>query len=201
VPKQDQINLLELLHLTRNSNLIESKTAYFNQNVPSIAPEAYLHTIFKPLPAPVVSALPHFRELPAIWKDFFAIQNGADLFSGAISLYGLHPHGQMLSRKGGLDSRLPFDLANESSNRPPPNPKENLKIGGYGFDGSLVCLNRKDESISVFRRDGSELIALWHSPTSWLTNEIARIGMLFDSSGNRLGDEIETRPIKHDRVH
>jgi hypothetical protein len=191
--KPEPINLLKVLSLGSKTELLESKTGYFYKNVPSVAPEAYFHVIFKPIAPTLVAAIYDLVAMPKIWKNFLSIQNGANLFSGAICLYGIHPQGQLLNRTGGLDSRLPFNLVSEGRRVSWLGKELNLVIGSYGFDRSVVCLNREDGSISVYRGK-DELLASWDAASSWLMDETARLSVLFDSDGNRLVDEAETKP-------
>jgi|ERR1700733_952155 hypothetical protein len=191
--KPQPINLLRALGFDSKSELLESKTAYFYKNVPRVAPEGYLHIVYKPIAPALASPVYDLVAMPEVWRDFLAIQNGAHLFSGAISLHGIHPQGQLLNRRGGLDSRLPFNLVSAGRGGSWLNKELNLVIGFYGFDGSVPCLNREDGSISVYReKDG--LVASWDTASLWLMDEIARLSVLFDSDGNCLVDRAETVP-------
>src|SRR5690349_18753318 len=124
------IELLSLLTIFDNVNDRESKTALFRTHVPWVAELAYLHIIFKPLHDSVLQEAQARLELPKPLTDFLRQQNGAILFSGALSIYGVHPVGQLLNRRDPF-GRMPFNIESENYNSPPSN-RHFLAIGGYG---------------------------------------------------------------------
>ena len=132
----------------------ESATAFFLSPVPWLAPLAYLHIVFKPLPDPLLKRLTVELELPLPLNLFFSLQNGAILFSGALSFYGLHAPGQLLNREDPF-CRLPFDIQDETRDWPPANPKQFLVVGGYGFDGSTIWIEKSSFRVLMFKRESN----------------------------------------------
>ncbi len=81
----------------------ESASASLYNHTPWVAPEAYLHWLFKPA---TPRALEETRTLPAIreeWLDFLSIQNGAMLYSDSLSIFGAVESGTLLNRNSPHD--------------------------------------------------------------------------------------------------
>lgn len=191
------IEVLRLLSTFENVNDRESETAFFRTHVPQAGSLAYLNIIFKPAATDVLRRVAVQLRMPAVLSEFLKVQNGAILFSGALSIYGVQRSGQLLNR-GDPFFDLPFNIEEENRNWPPPDSHRFLAIGGYSFDGSIVCIDRSDCSLSRFSRGEQELLKAplfkWPSLQGWLTTEIARLSVLFDRRGTRLVDESQTVP-------
>jgi len=191
------INLLHRLSRFECAFDRESETAFFIAHVPWVAPEAYFHIVFKPAPSVALADLSSRLRLPKSVVDFLGTQNGAHLFSGAFSVYGVHAPGQLLRRSDPF-SLPPFNIEGEDRNWPPFDPDRFLALGGYGFDGTRVCIDRHDSSIHLFKRDRRTLSKTpsysWSSLQDWLDSEIARLSVLFDKNGRILVKESETLP-------
>jgi hypothetical protein len=191
------IDILQLLSRFENANGRESETAFFQTHVPWVAPLAYLNIIFKPAPNEVLSDVARRLNMPAPLIEFLGHQNGVILFSGALYVYGVHCPRQLLDRQDPF-SRLPFNIELEDYDRLPFDPDRFLRFGGYGFDGSTVCIDRTDCHVYLFKTGTVSLLpnpsAAWHSIEEWLTEEITRLLVLFDEKGKRLVDESLTLP-------
>jgi hypothetical protein len=191
------IEVLRLLSTFENVNDRESETAFFRTHVPQAGSLAYLNIIFKPAATDVLGRVAVQLRMPAVLSEFLKVQNGAILFSGALSIYGVQRSGQLLNR-GNPFFDLPFNIEEENRNWPPPDSHRFLAIGGYSFDGSIVCIDRSDCSLSRFGRGERGLLKAplfkWPSLQGWLTTEIARLSVLFDRRGTRLVDESQTVP-------
>jgi len=191
------INLLNLLSEFRVVTDHESQTAFFRTHVPWVAPEAYLHMIFKPAARDVLADAAQRQRIPPVFQEFLAIQNGAILFSGALSIYGVVHPGQPLERSATF-SRLPFSIESENSDWRPYDPDRFLAIGGYGFDGSRACIDRRSLQIALFQRGEAGLLSTpllsWKSLEQWVREEISRLSALFDANGKRLVNESQTLP-------
>lgn len=191
------IEVLRLLSTFENINDRESETAFFRTHVPQAGSLAYLNIIFKPAATDVLRRVAVQLRMPAVLSEFLKVQNGAILFSGALSIYGVQRSGQLLNR-GDPFFDLPFNIEDENRNWPPPDSTRFLAIGGYSFDGSIVCIDRRDFSLSLFGRGDRSLLPAtlfnWPSLQVWLTTEIARLSILFDHKGTRLVDESQTIP-------
>jgi hypothetical protein len=93
------IDLLKLLPRSASEGDRESRTAFFLTHVPWVAPLAYLHVVFKPIEQRLLQSAIVGLEMPSAHISLFERQNGASLFSGAMSIYGVHPSGQLLHRE------------------------------------------------------------------------------------------------------
>ena len=191
------INLLHELSKFSIVNDRENKVAFFRTHVPSIGPLAYLNVIFKGAPNDVLLDSAQKLRMPRTLVELLRQQNGAFLFSGSLSIYGIHQPGQLLQRSDPLFD-LPFNIEAENRNWPPHDRIRFLAFGGYGFDGSRVCINRDDLRIYLFPRGENRLLSVashsWQDLDSWLNSEITRLTTLFDSDGKRLVDESQTVP-------
>jgi hypothetical protein len=193
------IKVLNLLSGFENVKDHESEKAFFRTHVPGVGPLAYLHVIFKPAPEDVLPDAARKLRMPTALVEFLRLQNGATLFSGALSVYGVHRPGQLLHREDPFFD-LPFNIELENYNWPPADKARFLAMGGYGFDGSGVCIDRNDSKVYLFERGQQTLLpepsCSWPSLDGWLTNEIARLSMLFDNQGRRVVDESQTLPLR-----
>ena len=189
------INLLQALSNFPLANDRESETVYYRTHVPWVGPLAYLHIIFKPAPKAALESVGQRLAMPRPLKEFLARQNGVILFSGALCVDGVHRDGQLLNRSDPFLDQ-PFNIEWENSNYPPHDPDRLLAFGGYGFDGSTICIDRSDFRVYLFKRGDRGLVAVpsgaWDSIEHWITGEIARLSVLFDSTGKRLVDEALT---------
>lgn len=191
------LKVLELLAAFDNVNNREGTFAFFQTHVPWVAPEAYLNIVFKPASDEVLAGVIRRLRIPHVFVDFLAHQNGAILFSGALSVYGVHAPNQCLDR---LDvfGRLPFNIEDENTRCDVGDSHRLLAVGSYGFDGSRVCIDRRDLSVSVFEKQNADawptLSTRWESLEDWVRSEITRISALFDPQGHLLVPERETLP-------
>ena len=196
------IRLLDLLPSLGSDSDKETDFAYFLTHVPWVAPQAHLHIVFKPAPDRVLMHAAHRLRLPPVFLDFLKMQNGAILFSGALSIYGVRAPGDRINRSDPF-SRPPIDIEHENSNWPPYDSDRLLAIGGYGFDGSSVCINRKSFRMDLFSRGEGSLSDTasfsWNSLDEWIRDENSRLSTLFDSTGLRLVNESETVPRQGSR--
>jgi hypothetical protein len=191
------VDLRDLVSQFREANDRESESAYFRTHVPWVAPLAYFNIIYKPALGDVLREAISRLDIPPVFAQFLAVQNGAILFSGALSIYGVLRPGQLLNRSEPF-SLPPFDIDDENLNWPSCDPERFLAIAGYGFDGSRVCIDRRNLDIHLFQRGERELkrtpAANWKDLDGWLTSEVVRLSCLFDHEGHRLTNEAETLP-------
>jgi hypothetical protein len=192
------IDILTLVSDFENIRDHESSTAVFRTHVPWVGSSAYLHVVFKPAPPDLLSHAATELKMPVPFVDFLRIQNGAVLFSGALSIYGIHSRGQLLNRDD-PDFVLPFNVEDENQNWPPPDRAVYLSIGGYSFDGSRVCINRNDGKVYLFERGTQSLLRspshCWENIEQLIISEVMRLAALFDRRGKRLVDESQMLPV------
>jgi hypothetical protein len=157
----------------------ESTTAYFYNRATWVAPMAYLHILFKGAQAEVLNEVGDLMDLPQMWRDVLSIQNGAILYSGAISLYGANSATALLNRRDVFE-QSPFSLVNENRSWPTKDPARFVVIGGYGFDGTRAVLDRRDGSVVAMSRKSDVVLNRWSDVDSWIEQELDRLSMLFD---------------------
>lgn len=175
----------------------ESEMAFFQTKVPWVAPEAYLNIIFKPAPADALKVAARALEMPQGLCDLLKIQNGAILFAGTLSIYGVHRPGQLLNRSDRF-SLPPFNI---HDHQPDFDSDRLLAIGGYGVDGSRACLDRRSLRVELWPRDepGLHPRITWETLDQWLLTEIGRLSMLFNEEGKLLVPKSETLPVRAGR--
>jgi hypothetical protein len=187
------IDLQSLITKFHAVNDLENEVASFRTHVPWVVPEAYLNIVFKPASPDVLSVVGAKMRIPTPLLQLLAQHNGANLLSGSLSLYGVVRKGQLLHRSEPF-LLPPFNIELENRNWPPRDRDRLLEIGGYGFDGSGVCIDRDSLRIFVIRRGEKEPYASWPSLEVWLNSEMQRLTELFDASGKRLVDKSHTLP-------
>lgn len=159
--------------------------------LPHVGAHAYLHVVFPPKTANEIDSLLNESGLdfPREVANFLCDLNGAILFQGALSLYGIRGE---ISRDPEL--RKPFDLFEANSlMRPKGASADEFFIGGYNEDASRVYL--KADGSHVYRRDRKVVGVLtkWPSFENFLLSEVSRLSLLFDASGLR-NEDVSTLP-------
>lgn len=179
------INLLTEMarYLPREDH--ESSHAWFRTLVPWVAPEAYLHIIFKPPRRALIDTVDSRLRFPRSVLDLFAVQNGARLFTGAIWLDGIVEEGQLLDRTGSF-GLLPVDIAESNAIRHFDGARY-LIIGGYRYDGSRVCVDRVTGQVGIKQRGEPNVRDTWPNVERWLLDELERIGRQFTDDGHFIG--------------
>jgi hypothetical protein len=171
----------------------EGDIAFFKTHIPSMGQKAYLNVIYKPAARDVLCDVAAKINMPAPVVELLTQYNGAILYSGALSWYGVVRRGQLLNRSDPF-SLPPYNIETEGLVWPSHDRDRLLRIGGYSFDGSLACIDRNDLHIDVFHRGEQSPYFSWACLEDWLNNEIHRLSDLFDSWGKRLVDESKTLP-------
>ena len=161
----------------------ESSTAFFYNFAPWIAPEAYLHIVFRGASKDALDEVGR-REmrLPEGWLDTLSNQNGASFFSGAIDIFGLHSPGALLDRTN-IYERLPFNIESESRSWPVRPVERYVRIGGYGYDGTGAVLDRESGEVFAIPRKSETVLQKWPDADTWINLELTRLITLFDSEG------------------
>lgn len=73
--------------------------------------------------------------------------------------------------------------------------RSQIYIGSYGYDRSMVCINRDTEVVSCFQGvEFAKLRKTWPNLENWLIEEIRRLSILFDSDGKLLVSEDQLLP-------
>jgi len=173
----------------------ESSTAYFYNHVPWVAPQAYLHIVFKGADRYGLREVGDKLGLPEGWRNVLEIQNGAILFSGSISLYGVHAPGAFLNRSD-FFNRMPFSIEGENRSWPPKDRGAQVAIGGYSYDGTRAVLDLAREQVAAMPRKSTTVLENWLSAESWVKTELQRLRTMFDNQGKILVAEADTLPTR-----
>lgn len=175
------IDLLALAQGFDATEDFETDAAYFRTQTSWRSPGSYLHVIYKPLPASLLG--PPLRRLAAPPPEYDLLEsyNGARLFAGAFSVFGVWKPGQLLGEE--LWDLPTFDL--EMMNRE-TDQALGLAIGCYG-DSALVFLDRYTEEVACWFK--GEIVFRWDTVGQWLTSECARLSTHFDERGCLLQGE------------
>lgn len=187
------INLLNMLSPSDAAGDRESDLAFLRTNVPWVAPEAYLHIVYKPLAETLLRKSAMNLRIPNSFVRFLQNQNGARLFLGVLGIYGIVPTGQLVVRTGAI-SLPPFNIERANSELTWLDRNHFFAIGMYRFDGSIVCIRREDERVELLAAQQDGPRAVWPSVEDWIGTEVARLSALFDSRGHMLADESATVP-------
>lgn len=187
------LNIREILEEQGWKMEHESATGFFYNHAPWVAPLAYLHIVFKGAEDTALRIVGEALGLPESWRNVLAIQNGAILFSGAISLYGVHAPGALLNRTDPF-KRLPFSIESENRSWPPKDRETQVVLGGYGYDGTRAVLDVVKGSILAMPRKNTAVVAEWPDAESWIRSELKRLRLLFDREGKIVVSKEDTVP-------
>ena len=186
-------NINEILVLQGWSLERESDTAFFFNQAPWVAPLAYLHTVFKPASRAALLENAQHLSLPEYWRTQLSAANGAILYSGAVSIYGVVDTHALHNRRD-LFNRQPFRIVDENHSWPPPDSRNEVVIGSYYCDGTRAILNIPSGQVSAVPRKSTQVLTQWASTDEWITSELARLQVLHDDSGKLLVGLEETIP-------
>lgn len=187
----NSIEILELLYRWEDcGKKITGNGTILICHVPHVAPEAWLHEIYPPLTEEnilkVEKALQ--KSFPTELKQFYTLANGINIFSDSLSIWGQRDSYERERE----NASLPYDIVflNEENNC--YCPKDWIYFGSYSLDGSQMVVNLSSNKNTIFRvKNGStEILNEWPSFSEWLSSEINRLAMFFDTKGKELNLEI-----------
>ena len=184
------IDLLRQLCKFQDVSNRETRDAYFLTHIPSVGSAAYLNIVYKPPEVDLMEHVGRELKLPSKLQDFYRSWNGARLFVGAFSVYGCLPFNQMQDRSDPT-RLLPFDIRDVNGEFVQvTQAKDILCIGSYSHDRSIFCIHRETLSVTCYVGKNFEKIRHeWAGLDHWLTDEIARLSLLFDEKGTHLVDK------------
>jgi hypothetical protein len=125
--------------------------------------------------------------------ETLSVQNGAILFSGAISIYGANSPTALLNRTDVFE-RLPFSIVTENRSWPAKPTERFVVLGGYGYDGTRAVLDRDDGCVLAMPRKSEGVLHRWPDPETWIIEEMRRLSSLFDANGRIQAAEEQTVP-------
>lgn len=132
---------------------------------PKIAPKAYVHVVYAPLPAAELLELRERlgRPIPRVYEEFLACANGLSLFTGSLRVLGYVP----------LNRRASTHPHNYPSTVIIPNVQARLR--GITHEAVVVGWREEDNSYFAIERDGvvirvgSSPVESWPNFETWLT--------------------------------
>ncbi len=166
-------------------------------HVPHVAPEAWLHILYKGLGANEMAEYEtRFPvKFPNAYREFLRMANGVNIFSDSTAVWGYR---ESYIRKGET-AYQPYDLLLLNQERPRGCPDSWLFFGSYSwgrgsdvhFDTSLGVDNSE-----VFRiaRDSTTILNKWSSFNDWFVTEVERLANLFDENGKKKNPQEPTIP-------
>lgn len=165
-------------------------------HVPSVAPLAYLHTIFAPLEVAEFDELEQAlqRGLPSAYRDALTQTNGLKLFVSSIAFYGF----RLSVARSGDSSRQPYSIVTANTLERPRGLKDNeLVVGTYSFDGSILTMTGGSPNLTWRTQDGLHSNRIWPSLDEFLSQEIPRLEKLLGPgyATLRAGEQVSTLPM------
>lgn len=166
-------------------------------HVPHVAPEAWLHILFPPLPPPGIEQVETEigRPLGPTFSSMLAMHNGLSLFSDSLYIYG---HRSTMSRTGDGE-RLPGGVRTPNTlERPKDADPSHLFVGGYGSDASRLYIDVRDSRVYRCSRRSAAPLNRWDDFFSMLSSEARRLATLFDAQGRMkvAFDAVPPAPMK-----
>jgi hypothetical protein len=152
-------------------------------HVPHVAPQAWLHTLFAPLPAADIAAWEQARggTFPPALRAFFAHHNGLNLFSTGLALNGKrHSY-----ERTGDAARQPFDFDDLNRYHAP----RGMRAGHLCMEGNddhhWIWLDLATHAVRRHTSDGA-LVQEWPGFEEMLVAEAHRLAEQFDDAGQRI---------------
>lgn len=181
------LNLIEYLNRFSSANNKETATALYMTNLTWISPRAYLNIIYKAAPPSLCDEVGDLLQFPSSLFEFYKAYNGANLYFDGLRIYGCVPEDQPIDR-GNRFALPPFSITTPNEQFSLYTEKANLLcIGSYGYDRSMVCMNRNDQSIVCFKGTKfSEKRKIWSSLETWIKEELLRLSNMFSTDGHML---------------
>ena len=162
-------------------------------HIPQLAEMAYLHIIFAPLSNKDIIKLEKSlnTDIPDIYKEFLCLTNGLSVFSESLTLDGYRKDYSRI----GDDMWQPFDLdiPNVAERLPDAEPSF-FFIGGYGYDGSLLYIDKKTNIVYRCLDYASNQLNKWDDFENILISEMQRLETHFDEKGNKIDESRSTTP-------
>lgn len=170
----------------RENTLLWLKTA-----TPWVGDLAYFTIIYKPLSGAISAPTLDRLLAPPALRVLFAKCNGAHLFGGRLSIYGI-------AEKQLLDRSDPYSLPPFSIERANQlwagDVDRYLVFAFYRFDGSVACIDRETLEVTIFSPRADRRCVAASSLNEWLTSEFDRFSSFFDHEGHLLTGEGSIRP-------
>ena len=172
--------------LLKNGTLLIGKS-------PHIAPEAYLHSIYKSLTENEIIETEKIlkQTIPEDYKEFLCVSNGLNIFNTTLSLYG-----RRTNYSRAIEDIQPFDLDISNNYEKPLNADQNMFIiGSYDWDGSYLYIDKNDNTVHLCTGENAESLFQWKNFAEMLLSETNRLIKLFDKNGEEIDSSKSTLPV------
>ncbi len=152
---------------------------------PHVAPEVWLHALYRGLTKEELDSLQSRLRLPMPpeLRDFLLRTNGAKLFGSSVHVWGL----RFSYARTGDEAWQPFDLVlhSEQSERPAARPPSVLMFGSCDEGEYRVFFDTADPSgrVGRTRRDKFAPQKFWPDFWAWLLDETRRLADRYDETG------------------
>ncbi|MGD0838963.1 MAG: SMI1/KNR4 family protein [Polyangia bacterium] len=191
---QRLIKQLEQDYAKHGQKLVASVGTHLYGSTPHKGKDSWHHELFRPLNEDEIKKLQDEvgHIFPESLKELYRATNGLALFSDELAIYGLR---DILGRSG--DSVWqPYSLVEPNTlERPRDASKDDIFIGGYSFDGSLVKLSGRSGVVEACKRDrAKDTFARWPDLPTFLHQEYARLKTHFNEKLELRDPDASTLP-------
>jgi len=173
------------------------------RHVPTVAPEAFLFTLYPGLTVDDVAQVEAQlkRKLPSAYAALLRASNGLSIFVGTLVVFGA----RATYARTGDAARQPVDLIDPNTMDRPRIPKDAVIIGGYREDGSLLYMRAGQDDVLWTTERGGSVRRTWPSLEAFLLEEISRLTKLigenyaslrYDSDVNTLPEVRESQRMR-----
>jgi hypothetical protein len=172
---------------------VASVQTHLYGKTPHVGKDTWHHEVFRPLKEKEIVSLGAEIGivLPEPLRRLYLVANGLRLFSDEIAIYGLRFPG-----RSGDSTWQPYSLVEPNTlERPSDSTKEEIFIGGYSYDGSLVKLKVKTGSVEACKPDSAKkTFARWPDLATFLIEEFKRLRTHFNDKLELLDPDGSTLP-------
>lgn len=179
--KTESLAKLLMEHLEDKRVLKGENGASFICPLPDVGSHAFLHVLFDPVPVQEIEAEAVRSGFPllAVVLENLMEMNGALLFRGALSIYGV---------RGAISrdplKRKPHDIYEINTlMRPKGALPSQCFLGSYSEDGSWLYTEASDGAVYRRQRKTSEIMSRWPTIDAMIVSEVARLSQGFDRYG------------------
>jgi hypothetical protein len=162
-------------------------------HTPHVAPEAYLHVLFRPLSRSELADLERKlgTDLPKYLREFLGRANGAMLFCYNLSLLGVRTS---YARQGD-EAWQPHDMASATEESSPVlEDNSMIVLGAYRWDGSLLVGSAARREVHRVDCDHGRALNRWPDFENMIVDEVMRLSELFDHAGRQIEPATPTTP-------
>jgi hypothetical protein len=154
-------------------------------HVPLVAPEAFLHIIFRKLNDLEIAKMEKSlqRKLPSELKEFYREMNGLEVFSRSLTIYGSREN---YARTGDLVWQ-PFSILERNVfMRVIDAPDDAIFFGSYCQGRCLLFTSYLGGKVYGCSRDDAKPLNEWRDFPTMLLDEVKKISSQFDDQGNMI---------------